>query len=473
MAIPTGPLTFDPKSPDIKRAQLRRMMLRGRLAPIVVAAVEERYKTADVRERLRPFCSSSMNVAKQVAEKVVTVYRHNPMRTRGDGPQEAFWALLKESRLPRLTAGVAREAWFAGPVYVMPVVAPDGTMHLKRWGSGFVTVEHAGYSIERFVGVDAVDQNGKPLEWWYADRQHVGHYRQAGSKAEPVAVYEHGLDRCPVVEWRAHPMETDDPLGLDFGDSLQDATVEAGVAYAALQYTRKAQHYKLPLTKSRKFGPDEAHLTGGPEQQVMDPEGGIRLGEDEALEIADFDLDPANAIRQMTFTISTTLQHYGLELAAPLNVSLQVEISLASTLAHRKEILEWAQPADAATCDLIVDVARAGGHRLAAAIADDETTVQFPEQALVADPIRREDLYEKQAARGGTNPVEAYMLDHPGVSAEEAEAAIQRNIDLTTKITSALADRRALAPDNVTRSAVVYESDSQQTGRIGGQMGAN
>lgn len=473
MAIPTGPLNFDPKSHNIRRALVRRQMLRGRLAPIVYSAIEKRYQSEDVRERLLPFCSSSMNVAKQVAEKVVTVYRHNPMRTRGDGPQDAFWSLLRESRLPQLAGGIAREAWFAGPVFVMPLVAPDGTMHLKRWGAGLTTVVYSGYSVERFMGVDAVDEQGSPLEWWYADRDVVGHFVRKGNSAEQVALYEHGVGRTPVVEWRAHPMEPDDPLGLDFGDSLQDATVEAGVAYTALQYTRKAQHFKLPMSKARKFGPDEAHLTTGPPQQAMDPEGGIRLGEDEALEIADFDLNPDNAIRQMTFTISTTLQHYGLELAAPLNVSLQVEISLASTQAHRAEIMQWAQPADEATCDLIVDVARASGHASAAAIVDAATNVQFPEIALVADPVRREELYERQAARGGTNPVEAYMLDHPGVSAAEAEGAIRRNIDLTTEITSRLADRRALSPDNVERGAVVFESDSQQNGRIGGQMGAN
>lgn len=439
---------------------MRRQMLRGRLGPLVYQAIERRYQSAFWRERIKPFVSSSLNVAKQVVERVVTVYSVSPRRTKGSGPQSDFWKIIEESQLPQIAGDLARQAWFAGPVYVMPVMDLDGSLHLKRWGAGHVSVAYAGYRISAILAVEEVDRSGNPTAYWYADDVMVGRYRQVGSKIETISEYEHGLSRCPVVEWRAHPMEVDDHLGLDYGEALQDATLEAGVVYAGLQYARKAQNYKVPVVKSRKYGPDESHLTQAPAQQTIDPEGGIVLGEDEALDIVDYDLSPANAQQQIAFIVSSALQHYGLELTAPLNVSLQVEISLSSTLAHRNEILRWAAPADAQTCDLIVEVAKAGGHPLADAIEDAPTTVQFPEQALIADPLRREELYALQAARGGTNPVEAYMLDHPGSSYEEAEVAVQKNIELVTAVTSAMSERRAPSPDHMGGSLSTLDMQS-------------
>lgn len=58
------------------------------------------------------------------------------------------------------------------------------------------------------------------------------------------------------------------------------------------------------------------------------------------------------------------------------------------------------------------------------------------------------------------------MLDHPGATVDEAEAAVAENIRRTTEITGALASRQAASPTNAPQ--VIYETAAQITGREGG-----
>ena len=112
----------------------------------------------------------------------------------------------------------------------------------------------------------------------------------------------------------------------------------------------------------------------------------------------------------------------------------------------------------------LLDAAEAWGY--ATGLPRGRVLVYFAEQHAVADPLRREEP-GGQRRRGGTNPVEAYMLDHPGVTPDEAEAAVQENIRRTTEITAEPAARQAASPTNAPSRRL--RDRGVITGREGGQ----
>lgn len=443
----------------------REKIAKGSIRDAVVKRQRELYQQAATQALAARFARNTVNLALEVVGKVVTAYRSQPIRSvAGATPEQhrEVADLIDRSRMPAIMPTLARLSWWCGPVLMVPW--PDGDAVRWQWyPPSTCTVLRRGDEVvaagaivgyrERLAEVHVVDGAGM-LRLLVAPN----------GDAEVIAAYP--TPRCFAVEVRTRPL---DPTGDDlaFGNPLHDAAVDAGFVQADLSARRKAQSGKQLITQGRLFGITQDSVGTQPiHQQVVDfSEGALEMGSDEQAAVIDLNTPPDTFIAHLNHITSRCLAAYGLELAAPLNNAMTFELSGASIATERhSQALELAAVERRAIATLL-DAAEAWGY--ATGLPRGRVLVYFAEQHAVADPLRREELYKAKAARGGTNPVEAYMLDHPGVTPDEAEAAVQENIRRTTEITAELAARQAASPTNAPR--VVFETEEQITGREGGQ----
>ena len=443
----------------------------GRMTAAVQRRQRELYQQPDTQKLAAPYARDVANLALQVSTKVVTAYRSQPIRGVADATPDQRRALakvIKSSLLPGLMPWAARTSWWCGPVLLIPWPSPDGTeIRWRAHGASLTAVVRDGVDVVAAMAVERFHPTSRaPLYVAVADS--TGVYRleldRDGSTGRVLESYP--APRCLAVEVRTRPHDPVDPTGEAYGNPLHDATVDAGFTWADMSWRRKAQSGKQAVLGGRTFGNQQDSISAhGPEQQVFDPEGAVLLGDGEALNILDLDTSPSNFVAHLAAITATTLANYGLDLAAPLNSAMTFEISAASIATERAiqtlHLTEAEERAVAATRD-------AANLWCGASLPLGDAVVLFAEQHAVSDPLRREELYAKKAARGGTNPIQAYMLDHPGVTEDDAREAVMSNIAETTAITATLAARNAPLPANVDTSSVLYETPAQINGRAGG-----
>ena len=466
ITTPAGYVLQLPGTADESRKVLaeRERIAAGNIRDAVIRRQGEVYMQAATRAMAARFARNTCNLALEVVGKVVTAYRSQPIRQVVDATPDQrrqLADLIDASRLPAVMPSLARLSWWCGPVLMLPW--PDGDAVRWQWYPPSRTavvrrgdsVVAAAALVGKVDGADEVhiaDETGlvRLLVWPSGDTR---------------VLAELPMSRCLAVEVRTRPI---DPTGDDtaFGNPLHDAAVDAGYVEADLAARRKSQSGKQLATTGRVFSNAQDSVGTQPihQQIVSFDEGALEFAENETAVVLDLNTPPDTFIRHIEHITTKCLAAYGLELAAPLNNAMTFELSGASLATERHT-----QALELAACErqaiaALIDGAEAWGY--AAGLPRGRILVFFQEQHAVSDPLRREELYKAKAARGGTNPVEAYMLDHPGATVDEAEAAVAENIRRTTEITGALADRRALSPANAPQ--VIYETEAQTTGREGG-----
>jgi len=466
ITTPAGYTLRLPGDADESRKVLveRERIAAGNIRDAIVRRQRQVFEQAATQAIAARFARNTCNLALEVIGKVVTAYRSQPIRQVADATPEQrreLADLIDASRLPALMPTLARLAWWCGPVLMIPW--PDGDAVRWQWyqPSKTAVVRRGDDVVAAAVTVGKVDG---ATEVHLADE--LGLMRLlVWPSGDTRVLAEVPAPRCLAVEVRTRPI---DPGGDDaaFGAPLHDAAVDAGVVEADLAARRKSQSGKQMLTKGRLFGNTQDAVGPQPisQQIVAFDEGAIELGAEEDAVVLDLNTPPDTFIRHIEHLTTKCLAAYGLELAAPLNNAMTFELSGASLATERHT-----QALELAACErqaiaALIEGAEAWGY--ASNLPRGRILVFFQEQHAVSDPLRREELYKAKAARGGTNPVEAYMLDHPGATVDEAEAAVAENIRRTTEITGALADRRALSPANAPQ--VIYETEAQTTGREGG-----
>ena len=467
ITTPTG-YTLEVAGPsDPSRAELaeRERIAKGRIRGAVQRRQGELYQQAATVALARRYASNAVNLALEVVGKVVTAYRSQPIRTvAGATPEQdrQVAEVVERSGLPALMPALARLAWWCGPVLMMPWPAGDA-VRWRWYRPSACTVLRRGDEVLAAAAV--VREEGHLVEVHVADA--AGLLRLLVAQNGSFEVLEEvATPRCYAVEVRTRPL---DPEGDDtaFGAVLHDAAVEAGFVEADLAARRKAQSGKQLITQGRLFGvPEDSAKASAPiHQQVVDfSEGALEMGADEQAAVIDLNTPPTTFIEHLAHITTRCLAAYGLELAAPLNNAQTFELSAASIATERATQARELAAVEREAIGVVLEASEAWGYANGLPVGD--VVVFFAEQHAVSDPLRREALYSAKAARGGTNPVEAYMLDHPGITASEAEEAVRANILRTTEITSELAARRAVSPDNEPR--VLLESYAQITGRRGG-----
>lgn len=456
---------LDATARDRKVLAEREQIAKGKIRDAVVRRQAELYQQPATQAIAARYATNAVNLALAVIGKVVTAYRSQPIRSvLGATPEQhrEVADVIERSRMPGIMPTLARLSWWCGPVLMLPW--PDGDAVRWQWyPPSTCTVLRRGDEVIAAAAV--VRETKEGAEVHVVDGAGLLRLLVApnGDTTVTAAI---PTPRCFAVEVRTRPL---DPTGDDlaFGSILHDAAVQAGFVEADLAARRKAQSGKQLITQGRLFGvpADSAKAAGPIHQQVVDfSEGALEMGADEQAAVIDLNTPPSTFIEHIDHITTQCLAAYGLELAAPLNNAQTFELSGASIATERNgQALELAAVERRAIATLI-EAAEVWGY--ASGLPRGRVLVYFAEQHAVADPLRREELYKAKAARGGTNPVEAYMLDHPGVTPEEAEAAVQENIRRTTEITSELAARQAVSPDNAPR--VIFETEEQITGREGG-----
>lgn len=466
ITTPAGYTLRLPGDADESRKVLveRERIAAGNIRDAIVRRQRQVFEQAATQAIAARFARNTCNLALAVIGKVVTAYRSQPIRQVVDATPDQrrqLADLIDASRLPAVMPSLARLSWWCGPVLMIP--RPDGDAVRWQWypPSRTAVVRRGDSVVAAAALVGKVDG---------ADEVHIAD--EAGlvrllvwPSGDTRVLSELSTPRCLAVEVRTRPI---DPTGDDtaFGNPLHDAAVDAGLVEADLAARRKSQSGKQLATTGRIFSNAQDSVGTQPihQQIVSFDEGALEFAENESAVVLDLNTPPDTFITHIEHITTKCLAAYGLELAAPLNNAMTFELSGASLATERHT-----QALELAACErqaiaALIDGAEAWGY--ASDLPRGRILVFFQEQHAVSDPLRREELYKSKAARGGTNPVEAYMLDHPGATVDEAEAAVAENIRRTTEITGALASRQAASPTNAPQ--VIYETAAQITGREGG-----
>lgn len=466
ITTPAGYTLRLPGDADESRKVLveRERIAAGNIRDAIVRRQRQVFEQAATQAIAARFARNTCNLALEVIGKVVTAYRSQPIRQVVDATPDQrrqLADLIDASRLPAVMPSLARLSWWCGPVLMIPW--PDGDAVRWQWypPSRTAVVRRGDSVVAAAALVGKVDG---------ADEVHIAD--EAGlvrllvwPSGDTRVLSELSTPRCLAVEVRTRPI---DPTGDDtaFGNPLHDAAVDAGLVEADLAARRKSQSGKQLATTGRIFSNAQDSVGTQPihQQIVSFDEGALEFAENESAVVLDLNTPPDTFIKHIEHITTKCLAAYGLELAAPLNNAMTFELSGASLATERHT-----QALELAACErqaiaALIDGAEAWGY--ASDLPRGRILVFFQEQHAVSDPLRREELYKSKAARGGTNPVEAYMLDHPGATVDEAEAAVAENIRRTTEITGALASRQAASPTNAPQ--VIYETAAQITGREGG-----
>lgn len=466
ITTPAGYTLRLPGDADESRKVLveRERIAAGNIRDAIVRRQRQVFEQAATQAIAARFARNTCNLALEVIGKVVTAYRSQPIRQVVDATPDQrrqLADLIDASRLPAVMPSLARLSWWCGPVLMIPW--PDGDAVRWQWypPSRTAVVRRGDSVVAAAALVGKVDG---------ADEVHIAD--EAGlvrllvwPSGDTRVLSELSTPRCLAVEVRTRPI---DPTGDDtaFGNPLHDAAVDAGLVEADLAARRKSQSGKQLATTGRIFSNAQDSVGTQPihQQIVSFDEGALEFAENESAVVLDLNTPPDTFIKHIEHITTKCLAAYGLELAAPLNNAMTFELSGASLATERHT-----QAIELAACErqaiaALIDGAEAWGY--ASDLPRGRILVFFQEQHAVSDPLRREELYKSKAARGGTNPVEAYMLDHPGATVDEAEAAVAENIRRTTEVTGALASRQAASPTNAPQ--VIYETAAQITGREGG-----
>lgn len=450
-------------------AEVRAQILAGRVAPAVKDRLREIYATADGLREITKHVTDTENVASDVVGEVAQVYTVQPRRflLGATGEQErAFRELVAETGIVNLCPEWSRKALFVGPVTVLPVIETDdlaGVVLRLHSHDADVTEHRVGASRSAFPAAVAVIEPGegmaKPARVMEVDA--VGVYWMDGSGAQTRPPEYHNLDVVPASIFRAT-----DPLhdywSLTIGHRARAATIDAGVQWAALGYTRKSQSRKLLVAN---LG-DEAGSPGG---QTLDPELALELPVDGKMQAIDLEVDPGSFLAHIAAIKSSALRGYGVSDADLSHMSgLAVSVTLARKMALRQQQIEWMTPAEIRMWRVALGVISQSEHRHAKLFAnwrDLDVRVEFPELRLADDPTTREAIYMTRAARGAASPVTEYRVDHPGLSEAEALEQVMANVAASADVADFRARRMAPSAPGPERG---YQTTDQTTGRDGG-----
>ena len=466
------PAVRDPKTPRKRRAHQRMRLLEGEWRDLTNEAVTERYKTEEGRRKIRPFINQVVNVAGDVISAISVAYTAPPRRylkTGGKALAQEFSDLVEESRAATKAPQWSKHALFVGPCVVAPVVReqllvlelyPTHRLDI-RWGEAGPDGPPESILVRIEGGFMLLDREA----WRY--------FNERGEETKPPV--EHFLGYVPAAIFKAY--EVSDFWGEHINDSLMDATIDATLAYAEMNYVRHARGGNLLAVESPTGGPPTADES--PEGQIMDPEGVIELRGGETMKVLDTQVDPKNFIDQIKFIYERATQRYGIPASEVQFEAIGSELGVAvvSENLHNlrdgqipyfreSEIHLWR-----ASWDMVAYSDHPSSTRFYTAQEHKRSfVVEFPEMNLVADPLRAEELYEKKVKRGAASPVTQLMLDKPALTETEARAEIRKNLEDTADLNDYLTKRNASADPQ--QSALTLEqglqSSEQRTGREGG-----
>lgn len=458
------------------------LVWKGDHAHLVAGKIVKTQDSPDVRRDMAKFIDVSANPGRDIARDLCKVWSQGAQR-EVDGvtedQQAAVMDLIRESWLDVHLPRWNQLAFMAGPVTALPVVRSEKMTF-------DVLLPHF-YDVARNVD----EPYGPPLAaaWTVGDDQLgalFGHHHlqrttiavdgdawhYVGAGGTEYQRVPHGIDRFPGSTLRMNLPYDVDWWGCEENKRLADGSVTISLINTALNFVRKSQNkYLMTL-----FGA----LDGMPKGQTTDPEHPLvartSAPNQVNLEIHDFNLDPANAIKHALWYYQVLAQAYGGSVVAQQSGSelyASVEFSHDALTEVRNEQIPFARAFEHDLVAVMVMVAKDSRHPLADRLPDpqailDGYRVTFPRLARsFANPKDEMAWWDWTLSKGAAHhgQLVASLSGHT-ISAQDGIKVVMDNVDEQIPMLGKLTKRDLTTNPQANTD---FEKPSQIFGSMGGQ----
>lgn len=352
--------------------------------PLILDRIGVTHNDAGLKNEIAKFVDLTVNPGLDVTRQTAVCWRQGARRSiEGIEPDAlaAFHELVLESKVDTLAPAWNRIASLVGPIIVSPAVRKAKL----RWDTLLATFAE--------VRVDEDDRHGQPLAaaWslreeccepgkaraillddqaWTTYESTQGKPDKDGKFGPPTTAIlgkpvRHGLGYFPGVPLRFDSVFDGDWWGSPYlNQRLVDATIAISLLNASLAFTRKAQNKKLLTIVG--------DLSGFPSGQVLDAEAPLtsdvppNAGPAPAINVVDFDTDPASYIKHAGWIYRNIADAYGGHVEADeADGSARVVFSIESLTEIRNEQIPHARQFERDLWATAVDMCHKLNHPLA------------------------------------------------------------------------------------------------------------
>lgn len=476
------------ESPRRTRATRRFMVLTDRHAKLVAERVAVIHKDQHVRDLILEHVDASTNLAHDIVKDVCVVWKHDARRTIegvSDTELKAFLDLVKDSRFASHAKAWNRQAYYEGPVTVIPVVRAERLTwdtllpHAydvrqnpdDQWGAPLAAVwkAHRTDNTLRLPADQQPKATGVVLDgksWHYISE------REGNREIKSIA---HGLDVFPGATLRFDEFGWGDWWGIEPHQRLQDVTIKIGFIVAVLDYVRKSQNRKL-LTAL-------GDIEGIPKGQVLNAETPLeahtKSPELVSINAIDIDTDPERFIKHATWLMQLVARSYGGQVVASVGsqslLEADVQFSYDVLTELRDDQIPQAREFERDLWTKAVGIAKTNGHPLADDLPDPEKvrkgySVEFPPLARSFSSIDEEIKYWDFSLKNGRHAYgDLLRKQMPLATDKERDDAVLANVERQTPIIEALT-KRDLSMDPMAREDASLKTPAQQFGAKGPQV---
>ena len=270
-------LGFDDGRDDrTRRTALRERadILDNHHLALIERRIALRFENPNVVRRVQLWASRAVNPARDIIFTLALAYMIPPRRCLpSNAPKklcEAFRDLVLESGIAGIGPSVNRYSLYTGPSLIVPSVR-GGVLELDVVRGGWLDLHWDLDDPKRSPGAALIETVGGGF--LYLDRHGQRVYTDKGEEIVKHRV-EVDFDELPAaLVLGADPIEF---WQVKHGLGLTDATLDAAVVFAQLQYTRKAQsRLQLAVINDDREPPVE----GAPAGQMADPETALELAD--------------------------------------------------------------------------------------------------------------------------------------------------------------------------------------------------
>ena len=448
---------------------------------LIQARVKRLFHDHDIRDAIAEHVDVRRNVLKRVVDRVATPYETPPLREIAgisEDAQRAFLDAYREAKTDTTASTWSRYGFLLNVVHVIPRIESTGL----HWVTVLphecdVVWDPAGEHDPSILVYGCKDRGARYVavdreRWWWLDKD----YKIVDEEEHPEGWHPSAdeLGPTPWAEFRVADRQPGDYWCRGAGQALVDGALQVGMISAQLEWSRRTHAKKLitlQLGDNDESPPGQtmqgetAFITRGDQTRFAVHDTVVGVGEflahissivedlAESYGLPATEIDPSSASTQDAANAFGPAGPRNYERIAKLRTSMLKHLRLGEhQLADRAGIL-------------LAATGRLGG------VTREDIRRGFRCSWLpltFADtPKSQIDTAIAGMSIGATDPVVFYQSQNPGLTFDEAAAAVQRHIEVRAQINEFQA-RRNMPSD----PAHDGQSLAQMQGRIGGNTAA-
>ncbi|MGH1451197.1 MAG: hypothetical protein ACRBBM_17470 [Pseudomonadaceae bacterium] len=432
----------------------------------------------------------STNLGLDITSAICVVWKHDAVRYvpgATDEQNEALRKLVLETDYHTHARSWNREAFFLGPVTVLPVLRGERMTfdtllpHFydtidnpdNLWGSPMAALWKVLPNLNAPAKAASQFASDRETVAILLDQESWRYYGASknGAYLEPIGSMDHGLGEFP-----GSTLSFERPHGVGRWDCRQhqrlvDATITISYLDACLGLVRKGQSQKI-LTLI-------GDLSSVPKGQRRHPEGPIVANTDGdtsqvQINALDFNTDPEYAIKHQAWKMQGIARSYGGQVASSPGTSSHLEAKVQFThdalTEQRNEQIPFALEFERDLWAKTIRIAKTQRHPLADQLPDSEDVreslvVEFPPLSRRFADIKSEIEWKDWAlSKGIISHRDLIRPIMPGVSPEQLTQRIADNLDDQAPLIAKMTTRdQSMAPE----ASPANKTESQLNGEQG------